>query len=98
MAIIVVGADSLGTTIEGNLQKLGITEIAHITGRNVADRKTCNLSSSFKLVLILTDYINHNTAMNFKKFAKSKGIPFVCSQRSWHIIESKISKLGIKLA
>lgn len=97
MVIMIVGADNLGLIGE-NLRKLGITEIYHVTGRNVSDRKSCALSRSVELVLILTDYVNHTTARLFKHEAKSMGIPLICAKRSWRSIEEKISALVDRFA
>jgi hypothetical protein len=94
--IMIVGADDLGL-IEERLRECGVTEICHVSGRNCSHRKVCPIAQSVQLVLILTDYINHVTARNFKKAAKSRGIPIVCAKRSWCAIEEKITSLGINL-
>jgi hypothetical protein len=95
MEIMIVGADNLGLIGE-NLRKIGITEIVHVTGRNASDRKRGTLSPSVKMVLILTDYINHATALVFKNRAKSQGIPLICAKRSWCSIEKKICELNLQ--
>lgn len=94
MAVLIVGADSLGN-IEENLRKLGMKEISHVTGRNTADRKNCTISPAIKLVLILTDFVNHNTAKVYKKQAKVCGCQLVCAKRSWSAIEKKIGDMGV---
>lgn len=97
MRILIVGGDDLGL-IGKKLRECGVTEICHVTGRNCSHRKVCPIAQSVQLVLILTDYINHVTASNFKRAAKSRGIPLICAKRSWCAIEEKISSLGIKLS
>lgn len=94
MEILIVGADNLGS-IEKNLKLLDMAKIVHITGRNTADRKCCSLSPAIKLVLILTDFVNHNTAKIYKRQAKLSGIPLICAKRSWSSIEKKICEAGI---
>ncbi|MCE5286802.1 MAG: DUF2325 domain-containing protein [Pelosinus sp.] len=94
MDILIVGADNLGS-IEKNLKLMDIAKIVHITGRNTADRKCCSLSPAIKLVLILTDFVNHNTAKVYKKQAKLSGIPLICAKRSWSSIEKKLCAAGL---
>jgi hypothetical protein len=94
MEILIVGADNLGS-IEKNLKLMDKAEIVHVTGRNTADRKCCSLSPAIKLVLILTDFVNHNTAKVYKKQAKLSGIPLICAKRSWSSIERKLCEAGL---
>lgn len=94
--MLIVGADDLGL-IGDKLKECGVTDICHVTGRNCSHRKVCPISQSVQFVLILTDYINHSTARNFKKAAKSRGIPLVCAKRSWCSIKEKIGSLGINV-
>ena len=94
MAILVVGADNLGN-IEKNLKELNGTEIVHVTGRNTAHRKCCSLPPAINLVLLLTDFVNHNTAKVYKKQAKMSGVPVICAKRSWCAIEQKIGQAGL---
>ncbi|MDF2565018.1 MAG: hypothetical protein K0Q53_1413 [Massilibacillus sp.] len=93
MAILIVGADNLGN-IEKNLEQFDITEVVHVTGRNTINRKSCKLSSAITLVLILTDFVNHNTAEAYKKEAKVAGIPLAFAKRSWCSIKGKILEKG----
>jgi hypothetical protein len=94
MEILIVGADKLGG-IEKNLKLINKAKIVHVTGRNTADRKCCSLSPAIKLVLILTDFVNHNTAKVYKKQAKLSGIPLICAKRSWSSIERKLCEAGL---
>ena len=93
MAILIVGADNLGN-IEKNLQQFDIKEVVHVTGRNTINRRSCNLSSTITLVLILTDFVNHNTAGVYKRQAKVAGIPLAFAKRSWSSIREKILAQG----
>lgn len=93
MTILIVGADNLGN-IEKNLQELDIKEVVHVTGRNTINRKSCKLPATITLVLILTDFVNHNTAGVYKKQAKVSGIPLAFAKRSWCSIKDKILEKG----
>lgn len=96
MQILIVGADNLGG-IERNLKLINKAKIVHVTGRNTADRKCCSLSPAIKLVLILTDFVNHNTAKVYKRQAKLSGIPLICAKRSWSAIERKLCEAGLSI-
>lgn len=96
MSVLIVGADNLGR-IEKELQDLGIYRIEHITGRNAVDKKKFNIPKATRLIVVLTDYINHNTAQNVKQLAKSKGIPLVFAKRSWSSIGQKLTGAGLSV-
>lgn len=93
MSVLIVGADHLGS-IEKNLQHLGISEIEHISGRNVSDRRKLNIPKTTRCVVVLIDFINHNTAKNIKQTAKHQGVPLVFAKRSWSSMEQKLTEAG----
>lgn len=94
MSIVIVGADHLGS-ITDNLRRCGVHEICHVTGRNASDRKYGEISPSVNMILVLTDFVNHNTANNYKRLAKSRGIRVIFAKRSWSSIEKRIAELNI---
>ncbi|WP_378954183.1 DUF2325 domain-containing protein [Pelosinus sp. sgz500959] len=94
MSIVVIGADYLGI-IEKNLYSLGVTELTHIDGRKVQNQNKINIPQKTDFVLVLTDYVNHNTAKMIKAIAKTKDIPLVFSKRSWGSVEEKIMSAGV---
>lgn len=94
MTAMVIGADYLGA-IEGKMRDMGITEIAHIKGRNPGDAKKFNIPKSAVFVLVFTDYINHNMAKVVKSHAKAQSIPLVYAKRSWCAVERKLAGLGL---
>lgn len=93
MAIMIVGADHLGT-IEKNLKLFGIDEIEHITGRNVSDRKRFTIPLTIQLIVVLIDYVNHITAKHVKEQAKAQGVQLVFAKRNWCSIQSKLVESG----
>ena len=94
MSIVVIGADYLGV-IEKNLYSLGITELKHIDGRKVSNQNKINIPKKTDFVLVLTDYVNHNTAKMIKAVAKFQDVPLIFSKRSWGSVEEKIKSSGI---
>lgn len=57
---VVVGADRLGP-ITAKLKNLGITEIAHIPCRKAAAQKNLHIPATAVLILVLVDFLNHNS-------------------------------------
>lgn len=94
MSIVVIGADYLGV-IEKNLYSLGVTELIHIDGRRVANQNKISIPKQTDFVLVLTDYINHNTAKMVKAVAKIQDVPLIFSKRSWGSVAEKINSSGI---
>jgi hypothetical protein len=74
MSVVIVGADHLGS-IEKNLYALGVKELIHITGRKRLTQNSVTIPEDTAFVLVMTDYVNHNTALSVKELAKMKEIP-----------------------
>jgi len=94
MSIVVFGGDYLGG-IEKKLLALGVTKIIHISGRKPLDRNKNCLPKTTKFVLVLTDFLNHNTAKAAKELVKSQSIPVVYAKRSWCSVEKKLKEAQI---
>lgn len=92
MSIFVVGADHLGE-IEANLKNLGCRSLTHLKGRKNIHRRNLNIPEGTDLVLVLTDFVDHNIARSIKDSAKLKSIPVIFSKRSWACLSQKISSL-----
>lgn len=90
MSIFVVGADNLGE-IEVNLKNLGCRCLSHLKGRKNIHRRNLNIPEGTDLVLVLTDYVDHNIARSIKCSAKSKSIPVIFSKRSWSCLSQKLN-------
>lgn len=89
MSVVVIGADYLGS-IEKNLYAAGVTELVHVSGRKPLDRNKRSLPKTTAFVLVLTDFVNHNTAKSVKDLAKAQSIPVVYAKRSWRSVEEKL--------
>ncbi|WP_028307762.1 DUF2325 domain-containing protein [Desulfitibacter alkalitolerans] len=85
MSILIVGGDGL-EKIKKNLKKVGATDIQHISGRKRGDL-TRDLPSNLDMILILTDYINHQLCSQIKQQAQERGIKTIFSKRSWSHIQ-----------
>lgn len=84
MSLMIVGADHLGG-IEDKLSAIGFHEVFHVTGRKVQAVKQ-EIPEKINLVLVLTDYINHNLAKVIKQKAKEQSLPICYAKRSWSSI------------
>ncbi|QJW46809.1 DUF2325 domain-containing protein [bacterium BFN5] len=94
MSVVIIGADYLGG-IEKNLYSMGVKELIHITGRKAANRNKISLPKNTSFVLVLTDYVNHNTAKMIKTMAKTQEIPLVFAKRSWGAVEKELLDSGV---
>lgn len=94
MTALVIGADYLGA-IEYKMREKGVTEIAHITGRNPGELKRMNIPKTTAFVLVFTDYVNHNMARTVKNHAKAQSVPLVYAKRSWCAVERKLAGIGL---
>jgi hypothetical protein len=93
MSVVVVGGDHLGG-IKDKLVEMGATELVHVHGRKKSDARKVSLSGRTSLVLILTDYVNHDIMARVKDEAKAMRIPLVYARRSWTSIETKMKEGG----
>ncbi|WP_017729367.1 DUF2325 domain-containing protein [Halalkalibacterium ligniniphilum] len=89
-SLLIVGADHLGT-IPKKLNGIGFEEIIHISGRKVQMVKK-EIPCHIDLVLVLTDYINHNLTSVLKKKANEQDIPICYAKRSWCSIYKAIGQ------
>ncbi|MBU8908809.1 DUF2325 domain-containing protein [Desertibacillus haloalkaliphilus] len=89
-SLLIVGADHLGS-IPKKLNQLGFEQVEHVSGRKVQMVKRA-IPSHVDLILILTDYINHNLTSVVKKKAGEQDVPICYAKRSWCSIYQAIGK------
>lgn len=98
MSVFIVGGDRLGN-ISDNLKKLGFAQIIHEKGRKkIKKSKNIYIPGEAGLVIILTDFVNHNIAETIKKEAKSRAVPVVYAKRSWSAIAPKLKQCCVRTA
>lgn len=82
MNAVVVGADRLGNIPEA-LAGMGVHIAHHISGRNAShQRKLPGLPRGTQLLILLTDFLGHNTMRHFRDVARANSVPVVCCRRS----------------
>jgi len=90
-SVLVIGGDRLGN-IRTLLYGMGFTEIIHVTGRKTSDCRL-TLPVQTKMILVFTDFINHNLAKHIKAQAKQQQLPVYFCKRSCSAITSSITAL-----
>ncbi|OEF98861.1 dihydroorotate dehydrogenase [Vulcanibacillus modesticaldus] len=93
MSIVIVGGDHLGN-IDKKLYRMGFQSILHIKGRKVSDIKKF-IPKQTNVVLVLTDYVNHNLAKKVKERAKENSLPIYFSKRAWSSISTSLQDIKI---
>lgn len=92
MSIFVVGADHLGD-ITARLKKIGCETLTHLKGRKNMQKRDLQIPSGTDLVLVITDYVDHNIARIIRDKAKTHSIPVVFSKRSWSYLARELEKV-----
>jgi hypothetical protein len=90
MSVLIVGGDHLGS-IPKELDKLGVKEIRHVTGRS-GQKIRDGIPETMDFIIMLYDFVNHNLAYKIKKSAENKGIPIIYAKRSWASIYQKMKE------
>jgi hypothetical protein len=98
MDATVVGADRLGN-IPQVLKEHGIDIRRHISGRDAADqRHVATLPRGTQLLILFTDFLNHNVMRGFRRAAQDQGVPVVACRRSASCLVEALSRYAVKRA
>jgi hypothetical protein len=90
--ILVIGGDRLGNIVD-LLQEQGFREVYHISGRK-SSQISVKIPSSVKLILVLTDFVNHNLAKTVKSQAKDRDVPILFCKRSCAAISKALLQIA----
>ena len=94
MSILVIGGDNI-SPIKKVLDELGASYIKHWKARNKSSITKKNIPHQTECLVLLTNFINHNTMYKFKNEAKRRGIPFICADRNIQAVQAAfIKKFG----
>jgi len=92
MSVLIIGGDRLGN-IGNNLKRIGFIQIVHEKGRKkVRKNRSICIPEEAGLVIVLTDYVNHNIAATIKRKAKDRAVPVLYAKRSWSAISKKLEQ------
>jgi hypothetical protein len=82
MNAMVVGADRLGNIPEA-LAGFGIQIHRHVTGRHSTHQRSVqSLPRDTDLLILFTDFLNHNAMKCYRGQAQAQGIPVIACKRS----------------
>ena len=81
MNATLVGADRLGKIPE-LLGQHGIEILRHISGRDASDQRRTALPRGTQLLILFTDFLNHNAMKGFRRAAQEQGVPVLACRRS----------------
>lgn len=90
MSVLIIGGDNI-SPIKSILSRLGATSISHWSARNKHSINRKKLPSVDCLVM-LTNFLNHNSMHKFKNEAKRRNIPFICAMRNENSILNEFNK------
>ncbi|MET3287436.1 UNVERIFIED_CONTAM: hypothetical protein ABID98_000006 [Brevibacillus sp. OAP136] len=79
-SVLIIGGDRLGRIVD-LLQGNGFQEINHITGRKASQVKV-KIPVNTNMILVLTDFVNHNLSTSIKLKAKEQNLPIMFCKRS----------------
>ncbi|MBL0707447.1 MAG: DUF2325 domain-containing protein [Sulfurimonas sp.] len=90
MSILLIGGDKI-TNIMDLLKSLGATKTTHWDSRrNSTSHK--KIPANTDAVIMLTDFLKHNSMSYFKKSAKKQDIPLICTRRGASSVELEFNK------
>jgi hypothetical protein len=79
-AVLVIGGDRLGNITE-LLHGRGYRQIYHVSGRKHSQYKV-HIPVDTKMIVVFTDFVNHNLSWHVKHQAKAKNVPILFCKRS----------------
>lgn len=93
MSVLILGGDKIDP-IRKILMELGVSDIIHWTARNQKNgrKKDKVIPSKVNLVVMLTNFLNHNAMKHYRSEAKSKDLPIVYSTRNVECVKEAFIK------
>lgn len=87
-SLLIVGGDNI-ESLKEKLSDLGFDEVIHVSGRKT-NMVRAGIPVHIDLVLVLTDFINHNLSAIIKKKANEQSVPICFARRSWSSIYKEV--------
>jgi hypothetical protein len=93
MSVLILGGDNINP-IKEVLLGLGVNNITHWDARNFKNgsKKQKRIPSKVDMVVMLTNFLNHNAMKHYKNEAKSKELPVVYTTRNVHCVKDDFIK------
>ena len=98
MSILVLGGDKIDP-IRKILMELGVIDIIHWTARNQKNGRKKNkvIPTKVDMILMLTNFLNHNAMKHYRSEAKAKDLPIVYATRNVECVRSEFIKVVSEL-
>lgn len=93
MHALIVGADRLGRIPE-TLALYGITVGHHVTGRNPAHQRSPSHIKGMDVVILFTDYLNHNAMRNYRDIANKRQVQLIVCRSTQIDLIKNLDKMG----
>ena len=93
MSILILGGDKIDP-IRKILMGLGVSNIIHWTARNQKRGRKQDkvIPKKVSIILMLTNFLNHNAMKHYRSEAKAKGLPIVYATRHVECVRSEFIK------
>lgn len=94
MSVLILGGDRIDHTRKV-LNERGVESILHWTSKNRKNgrRQDRCIPSKVQIVVMLTNFFNHNSMKHYKEKAKSRGLPAVYSRRNVKCANNEFIKM-----
>lgn len=87
MSVLVVGGDRIDAMKDFLKGRLKADKITHYSGRKSKPLRN-GIPKNVDLMVILTDYINHDLMKAYKNIARKRELPFICTYSVSHFRNS----------
>ncbi|MEA1891657.1 MAG: DUF2325 domain-containing protein [Campylobacterota bacterium] len=90
MSVLLIGGDKVNKITE-LLASLGVDNTTHWDSRrNSTSHKS--IPQNTDVVIMLVDFLKHNSMSYFKKSAKKLDIPYICTRRGLGSVQNEFTK------
>jgi hypothetical protein len=93
MKATLVGGDRLGN-IPQLLEERGIRVLLHVSGRDASAQRRTALPRGTDLVILFTDFLNHNAMRAFRSAAQHGGVPVLACRRSGSALVEALTRVS----
>jgi hypothetical protein len=98
MSLLILGGDRINPILN-ILEELGVSDIIHWTARNQKNgrKKAKKIPNKVDMILMLTNFLNHNAMSYYRTEAKAKDLPIIYSTRNVNCVKSAFIQALAKL-
>ncbi len=90
MAVLIIGGDKIDA-VSSVVKNFSFDKVIHWDARKQSSVRK-EIPQDVKLVIMLTNFLNHNAMNKFKNEAKRKAIDFICAKRSESSVYCELCK------